>query len=1117
MRGIVKFAVHNSMIVNITMAAIIIMGLFITYNTRREVFPTMTIDIIHVAVPFPGASAEEVEEGVTIKVEEAIQGVTGIDYIQSTSRENAASIMAYLRTDVKDTRKVLEDVRNKVDQIYSFPDDAEEPSIVQIEHTDEVIALVLYGDASQLTLKSLTEEVRDELQDLEQISNVSVMGLRDREMIIEVSEEALRRYRLTFDEVAYAVQSYDLDISSGVIKTQEEELSLRASSRNYRPETLEKITLRAAADGTNVLLRDVADVREEFEDINYELLYNGKPAMLIYVIKTEQEDSLKIAAAVKEYLKEKNPTLAAGLKIDIMDDSSKILNQRIQLLLKNGRYAVILIFIILMIFLGIRLSFWVAMGLPVACLGTMILLKTQDVTINMMSLFSFITVIGILVDDAIVVAENIQQHIEQGKSPMKAAVDGTVEVFPAVLASVTTTIVAFSPMLFIVGPWGKFMFPIACVAVMGLIVSLFESVFILPTHLGHSLRPISEVKTAKGFFAGVRRRTDAGIQWLINNTYKPVLRLTMKWNWGVVAVGFALFIISIGVVASGTIKFIFFPQMDSEYLTMSYTLEPGSSMAVHDRTVDHVLEMTEVLNEEFREKRRKFLKTKDGKKFAKLAGPDTEFVVRTYAVKGGGLQGGGSSELQGGVFVEVLGGEERGLPSRDVLNRWRELCGEMPGVDKVNFEATVGPPGTDEVEVMLVGESMDEIQKAAALLKKKLRDYDGVYQVYDDLALGRRELRMELNDRGKSLGLTLLDLARQVRQGFYGHEIHRVQRGRDEIKVWVRYPENERDSVADFEDIRIRTALGDEVPLSDVATVTVGRQLREISRYERRRRLTVKFKVDGEHVTPDEMKTEIPKIMPDILHQVHGVSFKIEGQNRWQRQMQTSMATGFQVALVVIFLIITLTFRNFLHAIMIMLLIPMGFVGAVFGHLVVPIINSSVERLDLTMLSMGGIVALAGIVVNDSIVMVHAIKRNIADGQSVRDSVFNGAVSRFRAIVLTTLTTSLGMMPLIMEKQLQAQFLIPMGASIAFGLLVSTFFTQVWLPGLFLSLNSLKRAWYFIAKGRMYTPEEIERNGLPNGNFIKGVIPFWMIAALVLALFVATIAAGIIKIPYISS
>ena len=1094
LKAIIKASVHNPMVVNVIMFFIIGMGLYYTATTRRETFPNLEMDIISINVAYPGASAEEVEEGVTIKIEEAIEGVTGIDYITSTSMENGCSVLAYLKTDVKDARKVRDDIKNKVDQIFTFPDDAEEPSVVLLEHEQEVIALALYGDADPLAFKTLSDDIKDELLDIPEISKVQIKGVRAREMAVEISEQALQRYGITFDEVARAVQSYDLDISAGVIKTDVEELTIRAVGRNYRPEELGAVTLRANAGGASVQLRDVARVIEGFQDVNYELMYNGKPGVVLYIMKTNTEDTLKIADAVKKYVKQKEKALPPGVNMELWNDSSKILNERIQLLLKNGLYGMIIIFVLLMVFLNLRLSFWVVLGLPVAVMGTMILLRVYDVTINMMSLFAFIMVIGILVDDAIVVSESIQQHVERGEPPVSAAINGAATVFAAVFASVFTTILAFSPLVFVQGLWGKFMFPIAAVTILGLLVSLFESLFILPSHLAHSLRPIEELHESNTFFARLRKRTDAGIQGLIHYTYKPVLRFVLRRHWIFMALGLVFFILAIGVVGSGKIKFIFFPPIDSEYMVVDYDLEPGRSMAAHDQAAQRIQAAAQKLNREYMDKRADLLKTPAGRAF-RGQGAETQFVVRTVTVKGGGIER-GVNPNQGSVFMEVLGGETRGFASKEIMNRWRELIGDIPGVRKMDFEATVGPPGGDVVEIMLIGDDMGALRRAAGGVKQKLRNFNGVYEVQDDLEYGKRELRLTLNEKGKAMGLTLGSLAMQVRQGFYGHEVHRIQRGRDELKVWVRYPREERDSVADFEAVRVRTPAGAEVPITDVASVTTDRQLLAINRYERKRQIVVRCKLDLDKVTPEELKLEIEKFMPDVLSSVSGVRHKFEGQDRYQRQMMTSMMRGFQICLILIFITIALTFRNFLHAAMIMALIPLGFVGAVAGHLIVPLINTRVERMDLTMLSMAGIVALAGIVVNDSIVMVDAIKNNIAAGMTVRDAVYRGAISRFRPIVLTTVTTSLGMMPLILEKSLQAQFLIPMAASISFGLLVGTFFTQVWLPSTFLCLNALKRFWYFLAKGKLYSPEEIERNGLPDGNFIKGLIPWWLTAAL---------------------
>lgn len=1107
MKALIKGAVKNSLVVNVIVAIVIAVGAYLTIETRREIFPSITLDTIVITVAYPGASAEEVEKGIVIKIEEEIQGVTGIDYISSTAAENVASIRAVLRTDVDDPRKVLDDIKDQVDQIFTFPEDAEEPKVVLAENVSHVISVAVYGDADEKTIKHIAEEVRDELLMLPEVSKVTESGTRDVELVINIDDDTLSRYGITFDEIVGAVRMYDFDISAGTIETEDEEVSLRAFGRNYRADELADVPLRTLPGGAVIRLGDVADVSEEFEDVNYRFRYKGKRAASLSVEKAEKEDTLEISRAVKEYVDNKQASLTGTVRVETWDDLSIILNQRINLLLKNAKYALVLIFVCLLFFLGARLSFWVAFGLPLAVMGTMILIRPLDVTINMMSLFAFILVLGILVDDAIVVGESIQQHIERGKDPEEAAIDGTVDVYPAVLASVTTTILAFSPFFFTEGIFGKFLYPLPAVCVVGLICSLFEALFVLPTHLAHSLQPIEEQRAAKGISGRIRALTDRLIVILIDKTYQPALKQFMRFRWQTLALGLGLLILAAGVMASGKLRFVFFPLIDDDEMQVVYTLEPGSSLQVHRDVVDQIISTVDQLEKEFIEKRKEYIRTPEGRKFAEEAGEDAAFIKRVVTVIGGGTGGGGpmggggmQSPEKGEVYIELLDNESRGISSREVLNRWRQLIGDVPGVDKMDFSASIGPGGVDVVQVQLTGDELDELIHAAELTKKAMRKYNGVYQVQDDLNWGRREYRLELNENGKALGLTFRDLALQVRQGFYGAEIHRVQRGREEIEVWVRYPEYSRNSIADFENVKIRTRSGAEVPVSEVADVTVGRALRTIDRYERKRKIAVEGRVDTDVTTPDNIRTAIAEEMPGILGQVSGVDYSFEGSRRAQRQMMSSVSVGFRICVIAIFIVIALTFKNFLHSLMILLMIPFGFVGAVVGHLLTPVLNPGIDRLDLSFLSITGVVALSGIVVNGSIVMIHQIKRNLEEGQDIEQAVLNGAVSRFRPIVLTTLTTSAGMMPLILEQSTQAQFLIPMAATIAFGLIVSMFFTQAWLPAFFLVLNALKRYWYLMATGRLYSPTVLERNALPDGNFIKGVIPKWMVVVLVVFL-----------------
>ena len=1107
------------MIVNLIMVVILVAGAITAMRTRREVFPNMTLDVISIAVPFPGAVADEVEEGVVIQVEEAIQGVSGVDFIESSSRENMGTVMVYLRTDVKDAQKVLDDVKDRVNQIRTFPDDAETPVVSLIDNKEDVIRVALYSDgrADELALKKVAEKLRDDMLLLPEVSSVKTDGAREREMIIEVSDAALERYSLSFDEIADAVNRNDLDISGGNIKTQSEELTLRASARNYRPQDLAETVLRSFPDGTHVLLRDVATVREDFEDTNTRMVVDNKTAVVLKILKMSSDDSIKISTAVKKFVDQRRATLPPGVKIKAMVDLSTLLRARIRLLLKNAAYGFVLIFLILMIFLGYRLSFWVAMGLPFAMLGTIVFMRIPDVTISMMSLFAFLTILGLLVDDAIVVSENVQQHIEGGMDPEQAAIEGTLQVYPAVVAAVLTTLFAFGPFFLVQGVWGKFLKPIPWVSCLGLTVSLFECLLILPAHLAHSLKPIDQQRAGKSLFSRMMAASQRFLNWLINRTYKPCLNLALRFHWQTFVLGFAFFIISLGVIRSGAIKFVFMPEMDSDWIKIEYFLEPGSPLGVHDQAMDRIFAAVDQLNEEFTDKRGEYVKTRRGRRMGKMFGPDEPVIQRTMAVKAGGGRGDGLGGVQstnntdqGDVILELLDGEGRGISALSMVNRWRELVGEIPGAQRINYQILAGPSGVSIVEVLLSGDDMGDLIGAAARVKDTMRKYPGAYDVQDTVAYGRRELRLSVNERGRAQGLTLGELIRQVRQGFYGHEIHRVQRGRDEVKVWVRYPEDQRRSIADFENIKVWSSMvGAQIPLREVADIETGRQLRAIDRHKRRRTVRVSAKLDTDRITPDELKNELRKSLPGILEKTPGVDFSLEGQDRDQKLLLDSLQYWYPFALAGIFVCIALTFRNYLHSLMIMTIVPLGLVGALGGHFIIPLLNPSISKMDLTMLSIAGVVALGGIVVNDSIVMIDAIKRNLGNGEGLRESVFNGAVSRFRAIVLTTLTTSIGMMPLMLERSLQAQFLIPMAASISFGLLLGTFFTQLWLPAAFMVLNSIKRAWYLMATGRLHPGADIERNALPGGNFVKGVIPAWMWALIVLC-----VAAIIIKLRF---
>jgi len=1043
-KGPLAWFAANHVAANILMIFILVSGVLALFSVVIEVFPEIETDTVTIRVPYRGASPAEAEEGVCIRVEEAISSIEGIKRIQSSAQENLGTVTAELEEDA-DNRKVLDDIKAAVDRIETFPVETEKPVVSEVDTRRRVITIVLYGEVSEKTLKALAERVRDEVTALEGISQVEMAGVRNYEISIEVSEEALRRYGLSFEQVANAVSMSSLDLPGGAVKTQGGEILLRTKGQLYRGPEFEDIVVVTRPDGTRVELSDVATVIDGFEDTDTATRFDGKRAALIQVYRVGDEGALDVARTTKKYLSELAPELPAGVSVDTWDDDSIILKQRIGLLLRNARLGLVLVFICLALFLNTRLAFWTTMGIPISFLGGLWLIPYADVTINMISLFAFIVVLGIVVDDAIVVGENIFNYLEEGMKPIDAAITGVREMAMPVTFAIITTVAAFAPLLFVAGRMGQVMRQIPIVVIAVLLMSLVEALLILPAHLSGEGRIFNRIV---GPVLGPIERVQSAVQNLlqrwIRGPYRKSLAFALEWRYLTVALALVFLMLSVAIVAGGFLKFSFMPRVDSDNMIATLTMPQGTPVAQTEAVLSRIEAAAEGLARDYDE-----------------AEPDgSPSIIRHISTTigqqptsaGGGPMGqrasGGDSSHLGEINVELLGAENRDVGSAELVSRWREIVGEVPGAVSLTFKANLFSAG-DPVSVQLAHRDFDTLLAAVERLKGIIAEYPGTKDVADSFLPGKKELKLTLTPEGRAAGLTLSDLARQVRAGFYGREVQRIQRGRDDIRVMVRYPETERRSRGDIDEMRVRLPGGEEVPFTTVATVEEGRGYAVINRTDRRRVVTVSADVDEAVANANEISADLrANVLPALARDYHGLTYDFEGEQRQQKESLDSMKINFLVAQMAIFALLAIPFKSYSQPLIIMSAIPFGLVGAVFGHMVM--------GLDLTMLSMFGMVALTGVVVNDSLILVDLINRMRADGATVDRAIREAGERRFRPIMLTTATTFLGLTPMIFETSMQAKFLIPMAVSLGYGIVFATAITLILIPTLYRILEDIK-------------------------------------------------------------
>ncbi len=1050
MRKAVKFFVKYGIMPNIVIAMTIIVGFFSLWQTKKTFFPERESRFLSISVAYLGASPEEMEEGVTQLIEEAIRNLEGVEEINSTSSENRASISVKVLENY-DREEVYTELKNAIDQISSFPAGAERPVIYKQRNTQTVMWLGLVGDENTnlYDLKRYAEDIEDELLASGEVSQVSVMGFPNLEISIEVSEETLNKYGLTFDQVTAAVRGNNRDVSGGSIKTSSEEILIRSRGKKTEAEKIANIIVRTNADGSKLLLKDVATVEEKFADVPSYSTLNGQEAVYIRVDKLITEDLEEIADFGKEYVKkfnEEHPHLTLEVNFSFMD----MLQQRLDMLVSNGIIGLLLVLVVLGLFLSLRLSAWVAWGIPSSFLGLFILGMFIGFTINMISLFGMILVVGILVDDGIVIAENIFSHFEKGKSPMDAAIDGTLEVLPAVTTSVTTTMVAFAPLLYLES--FSFLRDLAVVVIFSLGFSLIEAFFVLPAHLAseHVLRVKS--KNSK-----IRSAINRFIDFMRYKIYGNMLKVTLRNKYITAAVVLALFPLTFGLLGGGFIKATFFPQIPFFSVSVDIAFKPGTREQVVEEYVKKFEDYVWEVNEEM-----------------KAASGDTLNPIKTsFAGIGYSRLGNGSHVGQ----VQLFYREDGNVSDVEIIKRLREKIGEIPEAEKLSIGNSnqFGKP----VSVKIMSKDPEALEGATAFLKNELQQMEELKEVNDDNNIGNRELQMELTPQAYFVGFSQGEIAKQIRQGFFGEEVQRFQKGKDEIRVWVRYPKSDRISLGQLENIKLKQGES-EYYFKDLVDYSIERGIADIQHYQTNRTVTVDAELTDPYAELPPILARINNdIVPRMLEQFPTVKTESGGQAKESNKAMVELVTFFGGAFLIIIILIMITFRSFYQAMLVITMIPIGWIGSAWGHGIESfralLFNAEHPGFPISLLSAWGMIALSGVIINDAVVFLDKYNRNLKEGMNVNEAAYDAGVSRFRPIILTSLTTVLGLYPLILEKSFQAQFLIPMAISVAYGVLIGTFIILLFFPVLIVIYNDIRVWAKWLWTGKKPTREEVER------------------------------------------
>ena len=1013
----------NDVAANILFFVIIISGIYVaTTQIPIDLFPEVEQRNVRVSMVLPGASPQETEEGITIKIEEAIQAIEGIRQITSQSREGSASVTVQVEEGY-DVREVLDEVKIRVDGVNNFPVEAESLLVQVPQWRRDAIGVVLFGDYDNMTLRRVAENVRDELASLPEITQVEVDNVLPFEISIEIAEWALRQYDISLEQVAGILRQNSTDVSAGNLKTKGGDIFIRSRGQAYRASDFETIPVITTQDGTMITLGDIATIRDEFEETPLRTRFNGVPAIEIEVYRSGDESIIDVTTAVRNYIDKKQLDMPDGLTIDFWRDRSEPIKARLETLTKSAWQGLLLVIIMLALFLRPSVAFWVCLGIPMSFMGAFLFMPLFDVSLNLMSLFAFILVLGIVVDDAIVTGENVYSHLQKGEDPLNAAIKGTQEVAVPVTFGILTTAAAFLPLAFQTGR-GSWYAAIPLVVIPVLLFSLIESKFILPAHLKH-VKMRTEKNTSR--LSKLQQKIANSLEVMIEKVYQPILAQAMRWRYAAWTAMFASLILIIGTIAAGHTKFVFFPRVQSEVATATLVMPAGTAFESTDRIISAMTMHAKDLQEEYRD------------------AETGESVIRNvYSISGG------RNSTTGRVQMDMIPPESRtvDVTTREVVNQWRKKVGQVAGAEQLNYRAEIGGWGGSPISIELKGRNTEALNTLGEGLKKQLEQYPAVSDIEDSLSDGKEELQLELKPEARLLGLSLNQVARQVRQAVFGFEVQRVQRGREEVRVMVRYPLEARQSIETLEQMMIRIGPNQEVPLWQVANVFPGLSPDSILRVDRQRTISVNADFDKEAGDLSLVLGEVNEWLSEQINAYPGTTFEMAGEARDQAESTNSLTVGAIGLTILIYILLAIPFKSYSQPIIVMSVIPFGLVGAVIGHWIM--------GMDLTLLSFMGMLALSGVVVNDSLVLVDYINQKRKEGVSLKEAVYTAGGRRFRPVLLTSLTTFAGLVPLLFETSTQAQFLIPMAVSLGFGILFATLITLFIVPINYLILEDFK-------------------------------------------------------------
>ncbi len=1021
--GIIEWMVHNPVTANLIMIFLLVGGLLSLGHIRQEVFPEIEIDKVEIIIYYPGASPEEIESGIISPVENAIIGMEGTKKITAIAKENIAVFVVEL-VEGANRQSIRQDIKDRINSISTLPSDVQEPRVTLMERKRHVISLVLYGDTSTGVLHHTAENIKDTLLADPEITQVELRGIKDYEIAIEVPGENLRRYGITLSKLAEKIRALTAELPGGGIKTGSGEILLRVNEKKDYGREFAELPVITTKEGSVIKLGEMANIKDGYEESYKKTFYNGKPSVEVLVNSIESESPIVVANAVKKKIDIISKALPPGLEIKVQHDSSLNFKHRINLLLKNGVIGLILVILILGLFLEFRLAFWVMLGIPISFLGSLLFLPTMDISINMITLFAYIIALGIVVDDAIVIGENIYHYRNQGMSSIEAAIFGAKELTVPIVFSILTNIVTFIPILLIPGYTGKVFFMIPVIVITVFLISLFESLFILPAHLAHSnVKKRGQIGSvlhemqqsfSRGFANWVRCKFGAFLSFSLNHRY-----ITMSMS-------FSILIVALSYALSGKMGFSFMPKVEANYSRATLVMPFGTPAEKTAKYAERLLQ--------------------SARKTAAQSGSDKLVTGTLIEV---GYRGSHNAKIK--VFLAAPEIRKEIMSNEEFTRRWRKNTGSIPGMDYIKFESDARGPGYGaSISIQMKHRNRETLQLACSELARELGKFPMVKDINEGFQSGKEQLTFKLSTEAKAMGLTPTYVAREIRDAYQGREVKTQQRGRNELKIKLKLPESERKSEYSLRNHVILTPQGKEVYLSDIVKFQRGKAYTEINHANGTRIIEVEADVTPRQRTYEILGEVRGSILPRLVKKYPGLTYSLSGKHARIKESMSSLKTGFIMAMIAIFALLAIPFKSYTQPLIVMVGIPFGVIGAIMGHIIL--------GYSLSVMSMFGIVALSGVVINDTLVLVdmaNRLRRN--EGMGIAQAIHEAAIQRFRPIVLTTLTTFFGLFPMILETSKQAQFLIPMAVSLAFGILFATVITLLLVPSLYLIMDDIRK------------------------------------------------------------